>query len=66
MAKQHHPCYEDYIIGWVCALLIELAAAQEMLDEDYENFNCDANNINVYMLSRIGEHNIVIACLPEG
>ena len=57
---------EDYTVGWVCALPIELAAAQEMLDEEHENLHHDVNDTNIYTLGRIGEHNVVIACLPEG
>ncbi len=57
---------EDYTVGWVCALYIELAAAQEMFDEEHEDFDYDANNTNIYTLGRIGEYNVVIACLPEG
>lgn len=57
---------EDYTVGWVCALPIELAAAQEMFDEEHENLNHDANDMNIYSLGRIGQHNVVIACLPEG
>jgi nucleoside phosphorylase/tetratricopeptide (TPR) repeat protein len=57
---------EDYTIGWVCALHIELAAAQEMLDEEHEKLHQDANDTNIYTLGRIGKHNVVIACLPEG
>lgn len=55
---------EDYTVGWVCALPVELAAAQEMLDEEHENLHHDANDTNIYSLGRIGEHNVVIACLP--
>ena len=54
---------EDYSVGWVCALPIELAAAQEMLDQEHKDFIDDTN---IYTLGRIGEHNVVIACLPEG
>jgi nucleoside phosphorylase len=57
---------EDYTVGWVCALPIELAAAQEMLDEEHVDFDNDANDTNIYTLGRIGKHNVVIACLPEG
>jgi hypothetical protein len=57
---------EDYTIRWVCALHIELAAAQEMLDEEHEKLYQDVNDTNIYTLGRIGEHNVVIACLPEG
>jgi len=57
---------EDYTVGWVCALPIELAAAQEMLDEEHQDLPRDANDTNLYTLGRIGEHNIVVACLPAG
>ena len=65
MATRHRPCREDYTVGWLCALPIELAAAQEMLDEEHEDSNRDPNDANIYTLGRIGEHNVVIACLPE-
>jgi hypothetical protein len=54
---------EDYRIGWVCALPVELAAAKAMLDEEHQRFSDDDS---IYTLGRIGEHNVVIACLPEG
>jgi nucleoside phosphorylase len=53
-------------VGWVCALPIELAAAQEMLDEEHQGLPQDANDSSIYTLGRIGGHNIVIACLPAG
>ena len=57
---------EDYTIGWVCALPIELAAAAEMLDEEHQDIPQDRNDTNKYTLGRMSEHNIVIACLPAG
>jgi nucleoside phosphorylase len=57
---------EDYTVGWVCALPVELAAAQEMLDEEHDTPRCDAHDTNLYTCGRVGEHNVVIACLPEG
>jgi len=57
---------EDYTVGWVCALPVELAAVQEMLDEQHETPRTDAHNTNIYTCGRVGEHNVVIACLPEG
>jgi nucleoside phosphorylase len=54
---------EEYTVGWVCALPIELAAAQAMLDEIFQP---DASDANIYTLGRVGEHNIVMACLPAG
>ena len=57
---------EDYTVGWVCALPIELAAATIMLDEEHKDFPQDNSDDNLYTLGRISEHNIVIACLPAG
>jgi hypothetical protein len=51
---------EDYTVGWVCALPIELAAAQEMLDEEHitpEHNN--AHDTNIYTCGTIGKHNVV-------
>ena len=55
--------HEEYTIGWVCALPIERAAAEEMLDEEH-GLPQDRNDTNVYTLGRISGHNVVIACLP--
>lgn len=57
---------DEYTVGWVCALPVELAAAQEMLDEEHDTPPCDAYDTNIYTCGRIGEHYVVIACLPEG
>ena len=53
-------------MGWLCALPIKLAAAQEMLDEEHEDLKQDENDDNLYSLGRIGDHNVVIVCLPAG
>lgn len=53
-------------MGWVCALPVELAAAQGMLDEEHQNLSQNPNDTNLYTFGRIGEHNVVIACLPAG
>lgn len=53
-------------MGWLCALPIELAAAQEMLDEEHEDLEQDKNDNNLYSLGRIGDHNIVVVCLLAG
>ncbi|KAH7374318.1 nucleoside phosphorylase domain-containing protein [Pyrenochaeta sp. MPI-SDFR-AT-0127] len=56
---------EQYTVGWVCALPIELAAAQQMLDEEHEDpEGCDDENL--YSLGSIAGHNVVIVCLPAG
>jgi nucleoside phosphorylase len=65
--KRRRPLRADYRVGWICALPIELAAAHEMLDEEHQDLpHNDSNDANLYTLGRIGEHNVVIACLPAG
>jgi hypothetical protein len=50
----------------VCALSVELAAAQEMLDKEHDTPPSGAHDTNIYTCGRVGEHNVVIACLLEG
>ncbi|EUC28323.1 hypothetical protein COCCADRAFT_30391 [Bipolaris zeicola 26-R-13] len=59
---------EDYTVGWVCALPVELAAAKAMLDEMHANADCDVgdNDENVYCMGSVAGHNVVIVCLPAG
>ncbi|KAH8724299.1 hypothetical protein GQ44DRAFT_750330 [Phaeosphaeriaceae sp. PMI808] len=59
---------EDYTVGWICALPVELAAAQEMLDEEHDDLerNLGDNDENLYALGSIGGHNVAIVCLPAG
>lgn len=57
---------EEYTIGWICALPVELAAAQEMLDEEHDVLERDGNDENLYSLGSIQGHNVVIVCLPAG
>jgi nucleoside phosphorylase len=66
MARQLR--HEDYTVGWVCALPIELAAAQEMLDEEHSDLGrtLGDNDENLYTLGSIGGHNVAIVCLPAG
>ncbi|KAJ5493608.1 hypothetical protein N7463_009695 [Penicillium fimorum] len=58
------PQHEHYTIAWICALYIESAAAQAMLDEIHETLPTGMNDGNTYVLGSIKRHNIVIACLP--
>jgi hypothetical protein len=53
-------------VGWVRALSVGLAAAHELLDEEHDTPPSDAHDTNIYTCGRVGEHNVVIACLPEG
>ncbi|KAH8807278.1 putative wd40 protein [Xylogone sp. PMI_703] len=64
MASIASPSLEEYQIGWICALPIEAAAAQEMLDENFGTLEEQDNaDTNIYTLGRIGKHCVVIACL---
>ncbi|OQV04219.1 hypothetical protein CLAIMM_09135 [Cladophialophora immunda] len=58
--------HEDFHVGWICALPLELAAAADMLDEEYQALPADSRDSNVYTFGRIAEHNVVLACLPAG
>ncbi|KAJ4375773.1 hypothetical protein N0V83_001050 [Neocucurbitaria cava] len=59
---------EDYMVGWVCALPVELAAAKAMLDEKHEDAirGVGDNDENVYCMGSVAGHNVVIVCLPGG
>jgi nucleoside phosphorylase len=57
---------QDYTVGLVCALSIELAAATTMLDREHHDLPRDDNDTNLYTFGHIGGHNVVIACLPAG
>ncbi|RYP59082.1 hypothetical protein DL770_010287 [Monosporascus sp. CRB-9-2] len=56
--------YNDYTVGWICALYIEMAAAEAMLDNVHDSLPKDPNDSNTYTVGSIGRHNIVIASLP--
>ncbi len=58
--------HDDYTVGWICALHIELAAAEAMLDNVHDSLPRAAGDSNTYTLGNIGQHNIVIASLPTG
>jgi nucleoside phosphorylase len=68
MAQLRRLPREEYTVGWVCALPVELAAAQEMLDEEHAEpeRDIDDNDENLYSLGSIAGHNVAIVCLPAG
>ncbi|KAF5694732.1 G-protein beta WD-40 repeat-containing protein [Fusarium denticulatum] len=58
---------EEYTVGWVCALPLEMAAARGMLDLIHPDlFHQDPDDHNSYILGEINGHKTVIACLPAG
>jgi nucleoside phosphorylase len=56
---------DDYTIGWISALAIESAGAAEMLDTEHECLPIAPGDSNDYVLGRIGQHNVVMACINE-
>lgn len=56
--------YDDYTVAWICALPLELAAAQAVLDDVHEDLPMNQRDSNHYTVGNIRDHNIVIACLP--
>jgi nucleoside phosphorylase len=56
----------EYTVGWICALLVEYIAAQELLDEEHLGPRfVSPNDANQYTLGKMGEHRVVIAVLPD-
>ncbi|KAE8406751.1 hypothetical protein BDV37DRAFT_52563 [Aspergillus pseudonomiae] len=67
--KTVHPSlrrHDQYTVGWICALHIEMAAARAMLDEVHERLPKHTDDTNTYVLGSIQQHKVVIACLPDG
>ncbi|KAL2802838.1 nucleoside phosphorylase domain-containing protein [Aspergillus granulosus] len=58
--------HDDYTIGWICALPLEMAAAKAMLDKVHDKLAQPPHDHNTYALGEIFSHNVVIACLPSG
>ncbi|KAF3121705.1 hypothetical protein TWF703_001824 [Orbilia oligospora] len=57
----------EYSVAIVCALPLEMAATTAMLDETHRMPRWqDPRDKNNYTLGRMGQHYIVIACLPDG
>ena len=58
----------DYTVGWICAIVPEYLAAQLCLDETHPNlkYRPSPNDTNTYTLGKVSDHNVVIACLPDG
>ncbi|KAE9566302.1 Vegetative incompatibility protein [Colletotrichum fructicola] len=58
---------DEYTVGWICALPLEMAAAKGMLDQIHADLpEQDPADHNNYILGQIQGHNIVVACLPAG
>ena len=58
----------DYNVAWICALRdTELLAARLLLDEEHRAPSYSTqHDRNTYIYGRIGEHMVVVVCLPGG
>ncbi|KAF7179470.1 hypothetical protein CNMCM7691_008403 [Aspergillus felis] len=56
----------DYTVAWICALAIEMAAAEAMLDGRHPALPTVPGDDNTYIAGRVGSHNVLIVCLPAG
>src|SRR5216110_630802 len=58
---------DEYTVGWICALQEEFDVATAMLDNEHGiSQSLPEHDTNAYTLGEIGEHKIVMACLPAG
>ncbi|KAL2828521.1 purine and uridine phosphorylase [Aspergillus cavernicola] len=60
------PNKDDYTVGWICALPVEMAASRTMFDEIHPSLVQEETDTNTYTLGRVREHNVVLVCLPSG
>jgi len=56
----------SYQVGWICAVRTEYVAACELLDEEFQTPPLPHHDDNAYTCGRIGDHKLVVACLPQG
>lgn len=55
--------HDDYTVGWVCTLPVEVEAAKAMLDRIHADLHTDSgvSDTNNYVLGGINNHNVVLA-----
>jgi nucleoside phosphorylase len=58
--------HDDYTVAWICALPLEVAAAQVMLNKTHGTLPIPSPDPTAYELGELNGHHIVIACLPAG
>ena len=59
---------DDYTVGWICTLPLEVAAAKVMLDHIHADVPADSNTSDAssYVLGSLSDHNVVLAYPPFG
>ncbi|KAJ5723915.1 hypothetical protein N7488_001950 [Penicillium malachiteum] len=58
--------HADYTLACICALPLELAAAEAMLDERHRTLPSKTITQATYLLGKIAGHNVIVTCLPAG
>ncbi|KLJ05884.1 hypothetical protein EMPG_10685 [Blastomyces silverae] len=58
--------HDAYTVALVCALPLEAAAAETMLDNKHPELSKSDGDYNSYTLGDISGHDVVIVCLPSG
>ncbi|GKZ98794.1 hypothetical protein AnigIFM60653_000128 [Aspergillus niger] len=58
--------HEDFTVAWICALPVEMAAAEALLDERLPDLPAQPHDNNTYTFGVFHGHRVVIACLPSG
>jgi nucleoside phosphorylase len=58
--------YDDYTVGIICPLEVEMTAVRYMLDEEHVRLPGKESDRNRYMLGKMGKHNVAIAYLSQG
>ncbi|KAL8850125.1 MAG: hypothetical protein Q9221_004942 [Calogaya cf. arnoldii] len=68
MAESRTSSSIDYNVAWICALPhIELLAARMLLDKQHNTPQYDTKyDQNTYICGQIGDHKVVVACMPSG
>lgn len=57
--------HDDYTVGWICDLPLEMAAAKALLDKTHPSLPNSLDDHNTYTFGQIRVHNIVIVCMPQ-
>jgi nucleoside phosphorylase len=57
--------HQDYKIGIICALELEMSAIRYMLDDEHIGLREVHGDPNSYIVGTLSGHNVVITCLPE-
>lgn len=59
-----HLRHEDYTVGVICALGLEMNAVRKLLDCEHASLPIKSHDSNMYVLGELSHHKVVIACLP--